>query len=520
MTFGNVPNLFTWLWQAFLRPHAAATDSPLGATAETTTLAKLRRVREKLAGQGAAQPETIAAFRALGRLEARLRRPPRLALLGEFHSGKSTLAQLLLGGALPAGSVIPETGAPILFRYAERPVIYMVGEDGARRAVASAQGVAGAPVRYIEACLPLDLLRRAEIVDVPGTSNPATAEEAHALLPHIMRGVHMALWCTTATQAWKGSEQSAWGALPHRLRAASLLVVTHTDRIRQAADREKVFARMRRETSGYFRGVVMISSTQRALTIEHGAPEREKARAEGANMELWYAHGGAALWQQLMDAVAAISVEREQSAERVAARIAAHIAAVLAAQDGKRRAAAAVPERKPRSAPESAPERAAVRSVERAPEPAPQRTAMRPPVRAAERVPERSIERVAAERQAPPSAAPSLQGDYRAALLALWTRRSEAITARIAETPAAALIAEFSGELSNFARDALLPRLEPQLGRSGADAVAALFVCEPSTLAAIAEGLSPDATAQLLRAALAQLGEELAEALTPGQAAR
>ncbi len=295
-------------------------------------------------------------------------------------------------------------------------------------------------VRRLEACLPLDLLRHAEIVDVPGMANPATASAADEFLLQIVRRVHLALWCTSATQAWKGSEQRTWMALPRRLRAGSLLVATHADRLRLEGDREKVLGRLRREASGAFRNVVMISAMQLAQSIEQNAAERELAWQQGANMELWYAYGGADLWSGLMASVTAITAQREKSAARAAGRIAAWTLARLT---------------------------------------------------------------------------PPRQSDPRAALAGLWSRYAEAMAARISATPVpnGALLAGFADALSRFGHVELKPRLEAVLEEQAAGEIAALFYCEPSMLAAAADGLPPDAATQRLLGVLTQLKEELAEAL-------
>lgn len=494
MSFGPVPNLFSWLWQAFLRPHDGTEDAhPSAPAAETSLQSKLRVACERLVPLAGRDKGAAASLRALRRLETRLKRPPRLALLGDFNSGKSSLAQLLLGGAMPAGSVIPETRAPVLFRFADQPALFIIGADGRRRAIpagADASALTGTTVRFVEAGLPLDLLRRVEIVDIPGTANPATAAAAHALLPEVVRNIHFALWCTPAPQAWKGNEQRAWIAMPPRLRAASILVATQADRLRQPGDREKVMARLRREAGNYFHGVAMISATQRAQSIELSAAERERAKAEGANMELWYAHGGARLWQLLMEAVTTVSAAREASAARVASRIAAR--EVKAASQP-----APQPVMSPKPMPVVAPEPAPIgptpvaAPVAPAPRPTPQ-----PPIQAQPKPQPQS--------QPKPQPLPQMPGDIRDAILGLWSRRADAITARLPQkvTPGDALLNEFGSELSRFAREALQPRLEQHFTHARADEIAALFIFEPHTLTNATEGLSVDFTSKVLAAIL------------------
>lgn len=335
MIFGPVPNMLSWLWQAFHRFDGDLFDNVSGAGASdggnAETFAKLRLVRDGLGTQTGNASRTAAASRALDRLERQLRCPPRVALLGEINTGAS-LARLLLGGAMPPPGVTPEMRVPVIFRYGDQPALFIITTTGERRAVArgTIPPALTELVLLIEARLPRQLLRRFEIVDVPGTAGPNGG--LSEIPRYITRNVHFALWCTPATQAWKGSEQRAWLALPRRLRATSLLVATHMDRLQQS-DREKVLQRLRREAKDYFSGVGLISTTQRALTIEENASDREIARRQGASTELWYSNGGAAFWPKLMASFSAVATGREQSALRVAHRIAAWAVMPVAARE-------------------------------------------------------------------------------------------------------------------------------------------------------------------------------------------
>src|SRR5262245_25167443 len=56
--------------------------------------AELRQAREKLQAFAPISPPEV--IKALGRTEDRLARPLRIAIVGEFNSGKSSLANLLV----------------------------------------------------------------------------------------------------------------------------------------------------------------------------------------------------------------------------------------------------------------------------------------------------------------------------------------------------------------------------------------------------------------------------------------
>lgn len=304
MNSGTSSKLLTWLRQTFYGAPAATSSQVAPSTAQhdaqIALLTRLQFAREALAAESGGNPTARRVFRALTRVEARLRRPVRVAVLGEFNTGKSSLVHLLLGGVSPQSSVMTDVRVPIHFRHGEKPALAQIGADG-RPIPAEPRTIAndrGARVQLLEARLPVELLRGAEIIDAPGSANPI--HDASALFPRIARNVQIALWCTSATQAWKGSEQRMWLTLPPRLRRASLLVVTHADRLRKSADREKVMDRLRRETAGYFRKTLMVSSTAQP----------------------WHTNGGAELAHELSAAIASVTAAREQAATRTARRIA------------------------------------------------------------------------------------------------------------------------------------------------------------------------------------------------------
>jgi hypothetical protein len=80
-----------------------------------------------------------------------------------------------------------------------------------------------------------------------------------------------------------------------------LLIATHLDRLQGESDAGKVLARLRRETSGYFREALLISTATPAL---------------------WQARGRPLLASSLTPILAAIEARRHQQASQAARRIA------------------------------------------------------------------------------------------------------------------------------------------------------------------------------------------------------
>jgi hypothetical protein len=284
------------------------------APAESTLAARLRRSREALAPFASQSPSVAAAVRALRRLENRLARLPRVVILGEFNSGKSSLVNVLLGSEFIPGPITRQGRIPVLIRYNSQPVLIAVDASGGRTQV-DAETLSqwrGAPLIRVEAGSPSPALRRIEILDLPGMAHPT--HDIGDLPLKASRNAHIAIWCTSATQAWKGSELRSWLALPERLRSYSLLAATHKDRLRVETDQEKVHARLRKEAAPFFRNVMLFSSVK--------ARQARDASLTIAEPELWRESGADVFQASLADAVFALEAAREQAAARTAQRIA------------------------------------------------------------------------------------------------------------------------------------------------------------------------------------------------------
>ena len=436
---GNTPDdtLFLGNWP---QAEQAFASGPLRAS--------LRSARDCLA------PATPAA-RALRRLETRLLQPPIIAVLGEYRTGKTSLVSLLLKNSpqvTPLNQLSNLYQAPILFRYGEQQAAYGFGGDGSRFALRPGQALApGRPPHFIEAQLPLDCLHHYQILDVPGMADPA--RDGNQLLSAAAQCASLAIWCTVATQAWKGSEQRFWLSLPPRLRAVSVLAATSKDSLRHETDEGKVLARLRREAAPYFGNVVLVSSVQarEACKTEPDEPsweglprylfrlrttEKERSSWLARRQELWNESGAAGLFGSLSAALQIVQENRRRSVSRSAGRVA----------------------------------KAALRSIG--------------------------------------------AGNTAAGIASAWRALAGELSDTLGKTPVDdALLASFAGALNNFARDTLRPSLGTVLGGENGAEIGDLFGCSASDLAEAVEGLGADAARQQLHAILTQLQEELSGGL-------
>jgi hypothetical protein len=286
-----------------------------------TIVAELKQARSTLEKGRSARtlPATVRAFR---RIESQLDRPLRVALVGEFNSGKSSLANLLARTESLPTAVVSNTRIPTLLCYAREPTIWALDERGSRVGLRADQRTLPASIVRLQVGLPTQRLRALEILDLPGFADPRFRGVGIDTAVH---DVHAVLWCTMSTQAWKESERTVWESLPARLRARALLVATHADLLHDARDADKLLHRLHRESGSLFQGVVLIA-TQDALALI-----RQRQEGEG---EAWQATGAYALEQALHGLLLDLREQRADAALRITRRIADRAVSQLAGLPG------------------------------------------------------------------------------------------------------------------------------------------------------------------------------------------
>jgi hypothetical protein len=279
-------------------PMRARTDRVLG---------ELRRARGELKAAGARLAPVV---RALQRIESRLARPLRVAIVGEFNSGKSSLANLLVGIESLPTAVVSSTRIPTLLYQAPQPEIWAVHADGRRQRLRADGSLQEEEIIKLEVGLPSPRLAGVQVLDLPGLADPRFDRGLGDLF---LQSMDVVLWCTAGTQAWKESERAQWQRLSTRLRERSLLVVTHADLLQQAGDREKLVARLRRD-AGAFCDIVLVSTIEALALVEERPAGLVEAR--------WDATGAPALENALDQLLDSVGRQRTQAALAATGRIA------------------------------------------------------------------------------------------------------------------------------------------------------------------------------------------------------
>lgn len=173
-------------------------------------------------------------------LRADLERPLRVAVIGEFNAGKSSLINALLGEPVAPVGVLPTTATINRLRWAPDRFVRVDFEEAGRAPRVLEFGALKGflehePARAISSVsifCPLEALRQVEVIDTPGFNAGEGEHERTAL--RAARKAHVLLWLLDASAPLKQSDAQQFAALGPGTgdgRLPTLVVVNKSDRV-------------------------------------------------------------------------------------------------------------------------------------------------------------------------------------------------------------------------------------------------------------------------------------------------
>lgn len=237
-------------------------------------------------------------------------RKPRIAIMGEFSAGKSTLCNILMDGDTLPRKVTATQLAPVWMTHGHGDHV-RVHLDGSETPI-TLDGLSEVPLDdtlYIRLSLPQEMLEHCDFIDFPGISDPNMDPDVWARL---LDQADAVLWLTHATQAWRQTEAAVWDIVPEKVQARSLLLITRWDKLTSDSDRNRVYRRLQRETMGLFKDILPVSLVD--------------ALNAGDDFEAWTESGAAAVIDQMVELITELNgTAVEDKVAEIAAQSAAPV---------------------------------------------------------------------------------------------------------------------------------------------------------------------------------------------------
>lgn len=201
----------------------------------------------------------------IDRLLQDIDKPMKVAIIGQFSSGKSTFLNALLGKEILPSGITPVTAKVCEITYGEevgleihyknniivnKPINYLSEVDE----------VENLKISYYKLFVPLELLKEVSFLDTPGfnSQNESDTETTNAIL----ESVDGIIWLTLIDNVGKNSEKEILQNHVKRYAHKSLCVLNQKDRLKNAEEIRTSIEYAKRAFEGFFEEVIAISAKQ------------------------------------------------------------------------------------------------------------------------------------------------------------------------------------------------------------------------------------------------------------------
>jgi cellulose synthase operon protein C len=163
-----------------------------------------------------ATPALVALAPVAARALEAFDRPLLVAVMGEFNAGKSSFVNALCGADVAPTGITPTTATINVLRYGERAETRVVRHDGSTEQVRATDAPTflsalrdddARAIRSVDIFLPVEALRRVEVVDTPGLN--AIRPEHERVAREFLSDADAIVWVFATGQAAKATERDA-----------------------------------------------------------------------------------------------------------------------------------------------------------------------------------------------------------------------------------------------------------------------------------------------------------------------
>ncbi|PID47010.1 MAG: dynamin [Proteobacteria bacterium] len=246
-------------------------NAPKKVQFDDSLMGKLKKLAHLLSHDDFAPSSEL--LKALDKLKIRGVEPMKIAITGQFSSGKSTFLNALLAkNILPTG-ITPVTSKVNYIRYGEEFQIKVRYHDG-REEYHSMEGLSrftdqrqnGEDVEFLTIYAPLELLKDIVFVDTPGLNSQAQTDTKTT--QKVLKEVDGIIWLTLIDNAGKMSEAEVLKSYMNSFAQKSLCVLNQKDKFSQEQI-EQTSSYVKEAFKEFFSSVVPISALQALKARSH-----------------------------------------------------------------------------------------------------------------------------------------------------------------------------------------------------------------------------------------------------------
>ena len=197
------------------------------------------------------------------KLLAQLDAPLKIAVIGQFSSGKSTFLNALLEQEILPSGIIPLTSKVCEISYGENLHLEIFYKDGTHtfaplEFLEQVQPTINTQISHYKLYAPVPLLQEVTFLDTPGFNSQN--QEDTDITNTILQEVDGIIWVSLIDNVGKNSEREILNTHIRHYRAKSLCVLNQKDRLKNATELHTSLRYAQEAFSGIFENIIAISA--------------------------------------------------------------------------------------------------------------------------------------------------------------------------------------------------------------------------------------------------------------------